>query len=118
MEQRHEIKQGEDAALSEGVEDLIDAGDGQLAQGVDGVKPLVVHGYSNVAVFLGNGEHRAGVWGSGVLDQAGNQVLVEHSAGLLGENRVDAVRAGKYGGAIRGCGNLERNKGARADLGF
>ena len=73
-----------------------------MAQGADGVKIFVVHGYSNVAVFLGHGDHRPGVRGSGVLDQTGSQTLVEHGVGLLGENRVDAVRAGRYGGAIRG----------------
>ena len=118
VERRHEVEQGEDAAFSYAVEDLVDAGDGQLAQGADGVKLFVVGGYSNVGVFLGNGDHRAGVWRSGVLDQADSQILVEHIVGLHGEKRVDAVRAGKDGGAIRGDGNLEQNKGARTEVGF
>ena len=53
-----------------------------------------------------------------MLDQTGSQILVEHSVGRLGENKVDAVRAGGYGGAIRGDENLERKKGARAEVGF
>ena len=118
VERRHGIGQGEDATLSKGIEDLIDAGDEQLAQGADGAKPFVVHGFSNIAVFLGNGDHRAGVRRIGVLDQVGSQIFVEHSVGLLVKNRVDAVWAGKDGGAIRGDGNPERKKGARAEVGF
>ena len=41
------------AAFSEGVEDLVDAGDGQLAQGADGVKLFVVDDYPDITVFLG-----------------------------------------------------------------
>ena len=53
-----------------------------------------------------------------MLDQTGSQISVEHSVGLIGEDVVDAVRARRYGGAIRGDRNLEWNKGARAEVGF
>ena len=36
--------------------------------------------------------------------------MVEYSIGLLGEDGVDPVGAGEHGGAVRGDGNLERNK--------
>ena len=67
-----------------------------------GLSFFVVHRYPDISVFLRNGDHRAGVRGRGVLDQAGSQILVEHSAGLFGEDRVDAVRAGVYGGHYPG----------------
>lgn len=53
-----------------------------------------------------------------MLNKARDQVLVEYSIGLLGDDRVDTVGAGGHGGAVRGNGDLERYKGARAKIGF
>ena len=102
VERRHKVEQGKHAFFSQGIKDIVDAGDGELAQGADGVMLLVVHCYPGVAIILGNGDHGAGVRRGRVLNEACGQLFVKYSIGLLGEDRVDSVGAGKHRGAVRG----------------
>ena len=61
---------GEDASFSQGIEDLVDVGDGELSEGVDRVKRFVVDRNPDDAVFLRNRYHRAGVRGGRRLNDA------------------------------------------------
>lgn len=85
-QRRDAVKQGECTPFVHGVDFVVDAGDEELAMRAGGVELLVVHCSSDVAVFLGDGDHRAGVRRHRVLDETGGQVLVDYSIGLLGED--------------------------------
>ena len=52
------------------------------------------------------------------MDEASVPVLVEHGVDLFGDDGVDAVRSGSDGWTLRWDGNLERNKGSAAKIGF
>ena len=110
VERRYKVEQGNFASFCQGIKDLVDAGDGELPQEDDGMELFVVHRYLDVAFLLEDGDHGAGVRRGRVLNKACGQVLVEHSIDLLGEDMVDPVGVGEHGGAVRGNGNLERNK--------
>ena len=77
VERRHKVEQGKFTPFSQEIKELFDAGDGELAQGADGVELLVVHRYPDVALLLGDGDHRPGVRRGRVLNEAYGQVLVE-----------------------------------------
>ena len=87
-----------------------------VAREADGVQLLVIGG--DASIFLRNGDHWAGVGRSRVLDEAGGQVMVDDSIRLLGKDRVHPVGAGGDGGAVRWDGDLERDQGARAEVGL
>ena len=53
-----------------------------------------------------------------MLDEASGQVLVEYGVGLLGMHGVDAVWTGSDGCTIPWNGNLERDEGEEAKVGF
>lgn len=91
---------------------------GSWSRELIGVELLVVRRYPNVAAFLMDSEHGAGIRGSGVLDETRGQVLVEDGIGLIGDNEDIALRARKFGGAIRRREKLEQDKGAQAKLSF
>ena len=57
VERRHKIEQGRYASFSQGIKDLVGVGDGELAQGIDGVELLVADRYPDVAILLGDGDH-------------------------------------------------------------
>ena len=38
------IEQGKDASFTQGIEDLVDAGDGELSERADGIQLLAIHG--------------------------------------------------------------------------
>ena len=42
--EENQVEKGENAAFAQGVQDLVDAGDGKLSEGADGVQLLVVDG--------------------------------------------------------------------------
>ena len=101
MERGYKVEQGEYASFSQGIEDLVDVGDGKLFKGADGVKLFVVDGNPDVAVFLRNRYHRAGVRGGRALDEASGQVSVEYGVGLLA--RMGLMRYGReMTGALSG----------------
>ena len=54
-------KREKNAAFAQGVQDLVDAGDGKLSEGADGVQRLVVDGYSDASILFRNGDHGAGI---------------------------------------------------------
>ena len=116
VERRHEVEQREDAPLAQGFQDFVDTGDVKLTERADGVELLVVYHYSDVAVFLGDGDHGAGVRRCRVLGEAGGQVLVEYHIFLLAEDGINAARTGSDRDSVRGDGDLERNKRARAKI--
>ena len=111
-----QVENGENAAFAQGVQDLVDAGDGKLSEGADGVQLLVVDGDPDASILLGDGDHGAGVGRSGMLDQAGGQVLVKDGVRLFGEYGVYPVWTGGDRGAARGYGNLEGDKGAGTEV--
>ena len=90
VERGYEVEQGDDASFSHGIEDLVDVGD-ELFEGADRVKLLIVGRNPNVAVFLRNHYHRAGVRRDRKLDEASGKVMVEYGVDLFGKNGVDAV---------------------------
>ena len=55
-----EVEQGKYASFTQGIEDLVDAGDEELSEGADGVQLLVVDG--DASILLGDGCHEAGIW--------------------------------------------------------
>ena len=91
VERGYWVEQGEHPSFSQGIEDLVDAGDGKLSEGADSVKLFVVDRNPDVAVFLRYRYHRAGVREGRMLDEASGQVLVEYGVGLFGKDGVDAV---------------------------
>ena len=82
MERENQVEQGEGATFAQGVENLVDAGDGELSEGAGGVQLLVGNGDPDASVFFRYGDHVTEVGGGGVLDQAGGQVLVEDGVRL------------------------------------
>ena len=118
VEGGNQVEQGEDAAFAEGVENLVDAGDGELSEGADGVQLLVVNGDADASVFLRYGDHGAGVGGGGALDQDVGQVLVEDGGRLFGEDGVDAVWAGGNRNGVWRHGNVEGDKGTGVEVGL
>ena len=118
VERGYQVEQEEDASFSQGIEDIVDAVDGELSEGADCVNLLVVGRNPDVAVFLRNRYHRAGVRGDRMLDEASGQVLVEYGVGLFDKDGVDAVWTGSEGCTIRRNGNLEQDEGAGAKVGF
>ena len=54
-------KRKKNAAFAQGVQDLVDAGDGKLTEGADGVQLLVVDGDSDASILFRNGDHGAGI---------------------------------------------------------
>ena len=108
----------EKISFSQENEDLVYAGDGKLSEGANRVKLLVVDRNPDVAVFLRNRYHRAGVRGGRMLDEASGQVLGEYGVGLFGKDGFHAVWTGSDGCIIRRNGNLERAEGAGPKVGF
>ena len=89
-----EVAQGKYASVAQGSNDLVNAGDGGLSEGPDGVQLLVVDGDADASILPGNGYHWAGVWRSGMPDEAGGQVLIDDGIGLFGQDWVYHVGAG------------------------
>lgn len=97
------LNRGKVASFSQGIEDLVDARDGELSEGADWVELLVVDRNSDADIFVRNRYHRGGVRRSGVLDEVGRQVLVKHVVDLFSEDGVDAllIRSASDGWAVR-----------------
>ena len=55
-----QVEKGKNVAFAQGVQDLVDAGDGKLSEGADGVQLLVVDGFSDASILLRNADHGAG----------------------------------------------------------
>ena len=89
-----QVEEGENTAFARGVQDLVNAGDGKLSEGTDGVQLLVVDGDPDAAILFRDSDHGAGVGRSGMLDQAGGQVLVMDGVRLFGEYGVYPVWTG------------------------
>ena len=53
-----------------------------------------------------------------MLDETSSHVLIEYSIDLVGSDGVSAVGAGGDECAVRGDGDLERDKGAITKVGF
>ena len=92
-------------SFAQGVEDLVDATGGKLSEGADGVQLLTID-YADDSIFLGDSYHWAGLWGSGMLDEAGGQVPVDDNIHLLGKDRVHPIGAGCDMGVVRWDGDL------------
>lgn len=74
MERRYRVEQKEYVPLSQGIEDFVDAGGGNLSKGADRVKLLVIGRSSDVTVMFRDRYHWAGVRGSRRLDYISSQV--------------------------------------------
>ena len=51
VERGYKVEQGEDESFSQGIEDLVDVGDGELSEGADRVKLIVVDRNTDAAIF-------------------------------------------------------------------
>ena len=117
VERGDEVEQERDAPFAQGIEDLVNAGDGESSEGADGVQLLVVDGDVDASILLGGDNHWAGIWSSGMPDEAGGQILVDDGIGFFGQDWVHPAAAGGDGGAVRRDGDLEWYEGARAEVG-
>lgn len=94
-------------------------GNGKLAKGVDGVELLVIHRYIRMLPsFLGMATMWLAYGEAECWMRPAARYWFKYSIGLLGEDRVYAVGAGKYWSAVRRGGDLERNERARAKVSF
>ena len=93
MEGGDEVEQGKCASFTQGIEDLVDAGDGELSEGADGIQLLIIYGDADASILLGDGYHGAGIRRSRMLDETGGKRLVDDSIGFLGQDRVHPVGA-------------------------
>ena len=59
VKQRDQVEERKNAPSSQGIEDLVDAGDGDLPEGADGVQVLVVDCHADTAVFFRDSNHQA-----------------------------------------------------------
>ena len=76
MEGGDEVEQGEDTPFAQSVQDLVNARNGELSEGADGIYLLAVARDSNASVFLRKIYHGSRVRQSGVLDEPGRKVTV------------------------------------------
>ena len=111
MERRNQVEQGI-PSLTERVQDLAHAGDGQLAEADDVVEFVVVDGDPNAPIFLWDDHERARTWRGRVLDQTCRELLVQSSVNFPGQNMVDPVGTGSDRRAIMWDRSLERHQGA------
>ena len=108
MERRDQVKEGENAATAELIQDFVDPGYGELSEDTDVIQLLVVDSETNPARFLGYDDHRARVGRGGVLYEPGRKVFVQNSVHLLGHDGIHAIGARGHWWASRRNRNLER----------
>ena len=74
MEQKKQVEQRKHPSPAQRVQDLVHAGDGQLAEAADTVEVLVIDGDSNASGRLLDDPQRARILRGRVLDQACREV--------------------------------------------
>ena len=111
MERRNQVEQGKLPSFARRVQDLVHAGDGQLAKAADLIEFLVIDGGPNVSRFLWDDHPAARIRRGRALDHACREVLVQGGVNSFGYSRVDPVGPGSDRRATFRDRNLERHQG-------
>ena len=111
MKQRNQIEQGKYPSLTQGVQDLVHAGDGELAEGADLVEFLLVDEDPNAPRLIRDDHQRDRIRRGRVLCQACREVLVQGGVNFLRQNRVDPLGSGSKMRAAFPDRNLRRHQG-------
>lgn len=94
------VEQRKQACFAQGI-DVVNTGNGGLSERADGVRLLTVDGDADIFIILEGVAHGAGAGISLVLDESGGQVVAEGGVCHLGDDWVDAARAGGNGAAVQ-----------------
>ena len=111
MERRNQVEQGKHSFLAQRVQDLVHAGEGQLAEAAELVEFLVADSDPNTSRLLQDDHQRARIRRGRVLDEACREVMVQGGANFLSQNSVDPVGPGSDMCSTFRDRNLERHQG-------
>ena len=116
MGRRNQIDQGKHPSLAQRVQDLVHAGNVQLAEATYLVEFLVVGGDPNASRLLWDYHQRARIRRGRLLDQVRHEVLIQGGVNSFGQVRLDAVGAGNDRRATFRERNLESHQGAGSKI--
>ena len=91
MGRRNQIDQGKHPSLAQRVQDLVHAGNVQLAEATYLVEFLVVGGDPNASRLLWDYHQRARIRRGRLLDQVRHEVLIQGGVNFLSQSRFDPV---------------------------
>lgn len=117
MERRDQVKEEENTATAELIQDLRRPGVWELSEDADVIHLPVVDSETNTARFVGFDDHRARARRGRALHEASRKISVQSNAHSFGHDRIHVVGARGHWWAARRDRNLERQETTRAKLG-